>query len=177
MIVDAPLPGFEPWSRIKHDLRTWHFQFHAEPDLPELLVSGHVQAYVKRFYRRLVAKVDALDDHVIKTAAAGYRRPEQLRSGFDFYRGFAQDERDALELARRALPMPALYVGGEAGAGPFVRFMGLGLTATGATDVRVASVPDAGHWLMLEQPERFAELVKAFIRGEPVGEVPKPLES
>ncbi len=178
VIVDVPLPGFEPWLRIKHDLRTWHFQFHAEPELPELLVTGRVRPYVKRFYRRLVANVDALDERVIDTAARHYRSPSQLRSGFDFYRGFAQDEIDAVELAQRPLPMPVLYVGGEVGAGPFVGevgagpfvgAMGAGLVKTGATDVRTLSVPGAGHWVAQEQPAAFVDAVRRFLDGAPVG--------
>jgi len=41
IVMNTVIPGIDPWSKVLSDPRIWHFAFHAIPELPELLVSGH----------------------------------------------------------------------------------------------------------------------------------------
>ena len=45
IVINTVIPGIDPWTKILSDPHIWHFAFHAIPDLPELLVTGHQRAY------------------------------------------------------------------------------------------------------------------------------------
>jgi pimeloyl-ACP methyl ester carboxylesterase len=59
--------------------------------------------------------------------------------------------------------MPVLAVGGEKSFG---RTMAVVMRAA-ATDVQELVIPDAGHWLMEEQPAATVAAVRAFLDRQP----------
>ena len=56
-----------------------------------------------------------------------------------------------------------LAVGGEKSFGPTMAVV----MRAAATDVQEVVIPDAGHWLMEEQPTATVAAVRAFLDGRP----------
>jgi pimeloyl-ACP methyl ester carboxylesterase len=56
--------------------------------------------------------------------------------------------------------MPVLAVGGEKSFGPMMAT----IMRFAATDVQEAVIPDAGHWLMEENPAATIKLIKDFLQ-------------
>src|SRR5207244_3979228 len=48
VVMDAPIPGIEPWNEVLLDPRVWHFNFHG-PDA-ERLVAGRERIYLDRIW-------------------------------------------------------------------------------------------------------------------------------
>jgi len=48
VVLDARIPGIEPWNEILLDPRVWHFNFHG-PDA-ERLVAGRERIYLDRIW-------------------------------------------------------------------------------------------------------------------------------
>jgi pimeloyl-ACP methyl ester carboxylesterase len=70
----------------------WHWLFHLQPDLPELLVGANVEAYLRYFFERWTYQRGAFDAATIAEYVRAYSAPGALRSGFDDYRAtFAED--------------------------------------------------------------------------------------
>ncbi|WP_193196829.1 alpha/beta fold hydrolase [Nostoc sp. MG11] len=46
VVIDAPIPGVEPWEEVITSPMVWHFAFHAVPNLPEALVAGRERTYL-----------------------------------------------------------------------------------------------------------------------------------
>jgi pimeloyl-ACP methyl ester carboxylesterase len=159
VVMNTVLPGLDPWSKVLADPRIWHFAFHAIPELPERLVTGHQRAYFDYFANVLVGEKEAVTERDWATFARAYERPEALRAGFDWYRAMPADAK------RNAVPAdigtPLLYVRGDAdGRSPdsYVR----GLEAGGAQHVTARVVRGSGELVPLEAPEAFVEIVLEF---------------
>jgi pimeloyl-ACP methyl ester carboxylesterase len=157
--MDAPLPGIGHWDRQLSNPKTWHFNFHG-PD-EERLVAGRERIYLDRFYDELSANPKAIDEQTREHYAHLYARPHAIHDAFEQFVAFPQDGVDNQAfLARGKLTMPVLAIGGEKSYGTDLaeelRFV--------ATDVKPLVIPDAGHWLMEEQPEKTVAAIRGFLQ-------------
>jgi len=160
VIMDAPVPGVGPWEEILKNPLLWHFRF-GGPDM-ERLVAGRERIYLDRFWNEFSADPAHFTEASREHYAALYALPGAMHSGFAQFAAFDQDALDNKQLlARGKLPMPVLAVGGEKSFGPqmatVMRFA--------AGDVHEAVIPNAGHWLMEEQPEATTTVVVKFLDG------------
>jgi pimeloyl-ACP methyl ester carboxylesterase len=162
VIMNVAVSGIDPWSEVLRNPFIWHFAFHAVPDLPERLVAGQQAAYFAYFFETISAKSGAVNAHARQVYADAYSRPEALRTGFEWYRAFRQDERDNTQHA--AVRTPVLYLRGAAERGLELERYVEGLRASGLTAVEGGIIPDSGHFAPDEQPEAVASSPRAFIR-------------
>jgi pimeloyl-ACP methyl ester carboxylesterase len=69
----------------------WHWFFHLQPDLPELLVAGNVERYLRSFMGR-VLETGAIDEQTFRHYVAAFSEPGHLHASFEDYRaGFTTD--------------------------------------------------------------------------------------
>lgn len=108
------IPTREMWRRMNTELAvgTWHWLFHLQPDLPELLAGTNPGAYVRFFIERW-AHVPLPEEDIAEYVKA-FSTPGALRAGFDDYRAAfptdaAHDDADA----GRKIPMPVRLLWGE----------------------------------------------------------------
>src|SRR5262245_48232980 len=158
VLIDAPLPGVGPWEEIlKHPL-LWHFRF-GGPDM-ERLVAGRERIYLDRFWNEFSADPSRFSEAAREHYAALYALPGAMHAGFAQFAAFDQDAIDNQAfLAQGKLPMPVLAVGGEKSFGTMMATV----TRFAASDVQEAIVPDAGHWIMEENPQGTIQLVRDFL--------------
>lgn len=68
----------------------WHLFFHLQPGLPELLVTGNVEAYLGFFLDRV--RRSAVDPATVAQYVSALREPGHLHASFEDYRtGFSVD--------------------------------------------------------------------------------------
>src|SRR5229473_2230332 len=147
VIIDAPLPGVGPWDQIVRSHALWHFSFWG-PDA-ERLVKGRERIYLDRFWNEFSADPKKFDEASREHYARLYARPGAMHSGFEQFKAFDQDAIDNKAfLGKGLLTMPVLAVGGQKSFGPMMATV----MRFAATDVKEAVVPNAGHWLMEENP-------------------------
>ncbi len=74
------IPTREMWRRMDIELarRYWHWLFHLQPDLPELLAGGNPAAYLGYFFERWTHNRAGLDEPSPSTCA---RSPRPARCG------------------------------------------------------------------------------------------------
>ncbi len=158
VLMDAPLPGIGPWDEIVKSPLLWHFRF-GGPDM-ERLVAGRERIYLDRFWNEFSATPARFSEASRVHYASLYALPGAMHAGFAQFAAFDQDViDDRAFLAAGKLTMPVLAIGGAKSFGPT---MAVVMRAT-ATDVTEAVVPDAGHWLMEEQPAATVKLVRDFL--------------
>ncbi|HYO70419.1 MAG TPA: alpha/beta hydrolase, partial [Archangium sp.] len=161
VLMDAPLPGVEPfWNFILTDPRSWHFDFHAEPDVSVPLVQGHERDYLTSFYKKFAYDKEAFTEEEIREATRAYSAPGALAAGFKWYAAFPQDAQDNQVFMQRKLTMPVLALGGEASSGAFI----VPMVQQVAEDVTGGAIPRSGHWLAQEQPEALVQRLKDFLQ-------------
>jgi pimeloyl-ACP methyl ester carboxylesterase len=141
----------------------WHWFFHREPGLPELLLEGRVEPYLRYFFSSLFVK-GAIDDEVFAQYVEAFRDPARLHATLEDYRaGFGIDlERDEADHARGHLLAPPLLLLWGADGGPAGRDV-LRIWRRYADDVRGRAIAGCGHYIPEEKPgELVAELVAFF---------------
>jgi pimeloyl-ACP methyl ester carboxylesterase len=156
--MDAPLPGLGHWDQQLQSPKTWHFNFRG-PDV-ERLVAGRERILLDRFYNELSADPDHIDEQTRDHYAQLYARPKAIHDAFAQFAAFPRDALDNRAFVKAGkLAMPVLAIGGERSYG--------GQLGTefgfAATNVTPAIIPDAGHWLMEEQPDATVAKITAFL--------------
>jgi haloacetate dehalogenase len=144
----------------------WHWLFHLQPDLPELLVGDQIETYLRWFFERWAVNRAAVDEAVEEYVLA-FSRPGALRAGFDDYRATIPEDLDADETdaaAGTTLAMPLLVLWGESGLPAALPV--LQIWRDYADDVRGEALADCGHFLPEEQPTLVADRLLSFL-GRP----------
>ena len=162
VVMDAPIPGIEPWSEILQNPAVWHFNFHG-PDA-ERLVAGRERIYFDRIWNDFTADPSKPDEDTRNFFAATYAQPGGMRAGFAQFTAFSQDAKDNKIFEQTKLTMPVMAVGGEKSFGPLQAV----IMRHVATNVEEEVVAGSGHWLMEERPEYTVALIRKFIDGPPV---------
>jgi pimeloyl-ACP methyl ester carboxylesterase len=157
IVMDAPVPGVPPWESIVRNPLLWHFDF-GGPDV-ERLVAGRERIYLDRFWNEFAGDPSKIDEATRERYAAFYAMPGAMRSAFAQFRSIRQDAKDNAASIRAKLAMPVLAIGGEKSFGANEAIV----MRNAADDVTELVVPDAGHWLMEEQPEATISAVRAFL--------------
>src|SRR6266403_1324118 len=157
VVLDAPIPGIEPWNEILLDPRVWHFNFHG-PDA-ERLVAGRERIYLDRIWNDFTGDPSKPDETTRNFFAATYAQPGGMRAGFAQFTAFSQDAKDNRIFAQVKLTMPVLAVGGEKSFGPLQAV----IMRHVATNVQEAVVAGSGHWLMEERPAYTVTLIRNFL--------------
>lgn len=161
VVMDAPIPGIEPWNEILLNPGVWHFNFHG-PDA-ERLVEGRERIYFDRIWNDFTADKSKPDEATRNFFAATYARPGGMRAGFAQFTAFSQDAKDNQVFEQTLLGMPVLAVGGEKSFGPLQAV----IMRHVATNVREAVVAGSGHWLMEERPVETVALIRQFLDAPP----------
>jgi pimeloyl-ACP methyl ester carboxylesterase len=158
-VIDAPLPGIGNWDTIVRSPLLWHFNFRG-PDV-ERLVQGRERIYLDRFYNELSADPRRIDTGTRDHYAALYAKTHAMHDAFEQFGAFSQDAIDNKALLAQGgkLTMPVLAIGAEksfgSGMTDELRFV--------ASNVSGGIVPDAGHWIMEENPRATIKIVSEFL--------------
>ena len=91
----------------------WHSYFHQQFDLPEKLIEGREEVYLRHIFRDWCINKYPLSDAEIAEYVKAYSQPGALRGGFSYYRAAAyQDPPDWQADADRKLSIPLLFLFG-----------------------------------------------------------------
>ncbi|HKS48426.1 MAG TPA: alpha/beta hydrolase [Amycolatopsis sp.] len=156
------IPTREMWHRLNSELARgyWHWLFHLQPDLPELLAGQNIAAYLGYFFERWTYQRQGLD--AADTYIRAFSRPGALRAGFDDYRAsFPDDAAHDDADAGRKLAMPVLALWGSAGL--LGRLPALEIWRDYAEDVDGAGLEECGHFLAEEQPAALLDRLGPFL--------------
>ena len=80
VVMDAPIPGIDPWNTILLNPGVWHFNFHG-PDA-ERLVAGRERIYFDRIWNDFTGDPSEPDEATRNFFTATYAQPGGMRAGF-----------------------------------------------------------------------------------------------
>jgi pimeloyl-ACP methyl ester carboxylesterase len=157
VVMDAPVPGVPPWDDIVRSPLLWHFDL-GGPDM-ERLVKGRERIYLDRFWNDFAGTPSRIGEATRRHYAALYAQPGAMRAAFAQFRSIRKDADDNKKVFTTKLTIPVLAIGGEKSFGA----MEAVVMRNAATDVTELVIPDAGHWLMEEQPAATIKAVRQFL--------------
>src|SRR5438105_13419680 len=159
VVMDAPIPGIEPWNTILLNPGVWHFNFHG-PDA-ERLVAGRERIYFDRIWNDFTGDPSEPDEATRNFFTATYAQPGGMRAGFAQFTAFSADASDNKGCEQVKLTMPVLAVGGEKSFGALQAV----IMRHVAVNVQEEVVAGSGHWLMEERPAYTVALIRKFLDG------------
>lgn len=134
---------------------SFHFGLHMKAEIATELTRGKEGYYLsKQAFTGMSPSDQAL-------FIASYQRPGRMRAGFDHYTTLLEDGVAFRSLATQKLRMPILVMGG-AQSFP-VEKLASGVRAVAAGNFKTVVIPNAHHWLWLEQPRASADALAAFL--------------
>jgi haloacetate dehalogenase len=159
------VPTLDAWQRLTDRagaLRTYHWLFLAQPPpLPERLIGGDPEFYLRHLLERWAGREDALDPAAVAEYARHFAKPAVIEATCEDYRAGAsvdvEHDRADYEAGRR-IECPVLVVWGRrylAAASP------LAVWRSWAVDAREVAL-DCGHFVAEEQPEACAAALLEF---------------
>lgn len=164
VLMDAGIPGVTLPEMLPYApdraWRTWHFSFHAVPDLPEMLIAGKEHVYLDWFLRRKAANPACFSEADIAEYVRTFTRMGALRAGLGYYRAAAESARqNKMLLEKGPLRMPVLALSADQGSIPD---MAKPLRPY-VDDVRGETIAHCGHFLPEEQPEAVVAALRRFL--------------
>jgi len=163
-LLDAGIPGVTLPDALptapERSWRTWHFAFHAIPDLPEILLTGREREYLNWFLRRKAADPSTFSEADMDEYLRVFLAPGGMRAGLGYYRAAALSAiQNHAFAAKGKLPMPILALSAEYGS---IVDMAAPLRAI-ADEVQSGTIRNCGHFLPEEQSDAVArELIRFF---------------
>ncbi|AKK71935.1 hypothetical protein OK18_04125 [Chryseobacterium gallinarum] len=159
VLIDAGIPGILPDSFFSFDnyKKSWHFYFHAVPDLPEFLIQGHVKEYITWFFNNKSFVKAAITEDDITYYAQLYQ--DRISEGLGYYRSYTESVKTNRSLLQK-LSLPVLAIGGEFAVGDKMKDVAVALSDS----PRFENVKDCGHFVPEEQPEALLNILLSFFR-------------
>jgi haloacetate dehalogenase len=146
----------------------WHWLFHLVPDLPEALVAGREELYLRFLFRAWALNPAAIEEEAVCEYVRCFRQPGAMHAAFEDYRAGAtadceQDGADRHVKVR----VPTLVLWG-AGRAPQSDDM-LGVWRARCERVEGHVVEGSGHFIPEERPDAVVQAILAFHDGGVAG--------
>jgi pimeloyl-ACP methyl ester carboxylesterase len=154
------------WQRLDAGVAKayWHWLFHLQPDLPEILAGQNIAAYLGYFYERWTYQRHSLDPDAVAEYVRAFSQPGALRAGFDDYRASFPDDAeldDADFDAGKRITQPLLALWGANGL--LGTLPTLEIWREYANDVTGVALAECGHFLPEEQPGEVVSHLRKFL--------------
>jgi haloacetate dehalogenase len=143
----------------------WFFIFNNVPDLPEALITGREEIWLRFIFARWCYNPDLFTDEEIAEYVKAFSQPGAIRGACSDYRAGREDVAQDQEDAETPIGCPVLALWGEDFALIPPLFDVMEIWRSMATDVRGVSIPQCGHLPHEEKPERVNRELLGFLES------------
>lgn len=140
----------------------WHFGFHMQVDLAEILTAGKEAAYLGNYWK-MGSLVGGIDAAAKEEYLRHYAAPGGMRGGFRHYATLLEDGETNRANFRGKLTTPVLVLNGEKGIPQEQTLEGVRRVAE---NVQAELVPNSGHAIGEDNPSWVAERLIRFCGPE-----------
>jgi pimeloyl-ACP methyl ester carboxylesterase len=143
----------------------WFFIFNQVPDLPEALIAGREDLWLRHLFSDWCYNPLAIDGAAFQTYVDAYRRPGALRGAMSDYRANADDVAQDQVDADVKIACPTLSLWGADFHAVGKLFDMAAIWAEMAIDLRTLPIDRCGHLPQEEQPEQVNAALLDFLAG------------
>ncbi|ACB94615.1 alpha/beta fold hydrolase [Beijerinckia indica] len=143
----------------------WFFFFHLVPDLPEALIAGREDLWLRHFFSDWCYNPHTISGEAFDTYVQAYRRPGAVRGAMADYRANLEDNAQDQIDADVKITCPVLSLWGEDFEAVGKMFDMPSIWAEMAHNLRAEPIAQCGHLPHEEQPERVNKLLLEFLDG------------
>ena len=143
----------------------WFFFFHLVPDLPEALIAGREDIWLRHFFSDWCFNPHAISGKDFDTYVAAYRAPGAVRGAMADYRANAEDIAQDMDDAEVKIACPVLSLWGADFGAVAQTFDMAAVWAEMAGDLKTSAIPRCGHLPHEERPDEVNALLVDFLEG------------
>jgi haloacetate dehalogenase len=159
-------PTYDVFERMDYQSarNRWHWLFHLVPYLPEALVAGREEIYLRWIFHAWALNPAAIEDEAVQEYLRCFRQPGAMRAAFEDYRagGSIDLEHDAADRHRKvAVPTLVLWGGSRQAQATDM----LDVWKARCERVEGYAIPDCGHFIPEEQPAALIDAILKFVRA------------
>ncbi|WP_342249126.1 alpha/beta fold hydrolase [Sphingomonas sp. OTU376] len=143
----------------------WFFLFHLIPDLPETLIAGKEEQWLRWFFSDWSYDPSAISGEAFETYVRAYRAPGAVRGAMADYRANAEDVAQDLVDADVKIGCPTLALWGADFGAVGKMFDMPKVWAEMADNLRAVPIARCGHLPHEERPEAVNALLLEFLQG------------
>jgi haloacetate dehalogenase len=143
----------------------WFFMFHQIADLPEALIAGREDIWLRHFFSDWCQDPTTISGEAFETYVKAYSAPGAVRGAMSDYRASGEDVAQDLQDADRKIRCPVLSLWGEDFEAVGRLFDMKAIWSEMAENLSVAAIKNCGHLPQEEQPEVVNKLLLDFLTG------------
>lgn len=143
----------------------WFFLFHQVPDLPEALIAGREDLWLRHFFADWCYNPNAITGADFEAYVQSYRRPGAIRGAMADYRANREDVAQDLVDADTKIKCPTFAIWGEDFHAVGKLFDMKAVWAEMAENLQTAPIKNCGHLPHEEQPQVVNKLLTDFLKG------------
>ncbi len=162
--IDEPLPSvnlhtFTTFTKENHG-GYWHFGFNSAEHLPELLIKGKEREFWNYFYSLMLYNPASITEADKDEYMRSYTSAGGIRGSVDWYKeALTTTDQFAAAIAKGKLTLPVMGIGGQYGSAYTHEQL-----AAISDNVHGGIIPDSGHMVAEEQPEKLVEYFLNFFK-------------
>jgi haloacetate dehalogenase len=141
----------------------WFFFFHLVPDLPETLIAGREDLWLRHFFSDWCYNPDLISGEAFDTYVRAYRGPGAVRGAIADYRANSEDNAQDQVDAETKISCPVLSLWGADFEAVGKMFDMTAVWTEMADDLRAEAIERCGHLPHEEQPEKVNGLLIEFL--------------
>ncbi|MDJ0367472.1 alpha/beta hydrolase [Hymenobacter sp. H14-R3] len=160
LVLSEAIVGGLPGAETFLQNAPWWFGFHAVPDLPAAVITGHEARYLNWFYQHSTYQQRGIAAEARAEYVAAYTGTEALQGSFRHYQAFPQNRQQVVEALAHGqrLTCPTLAVcGNVVGEVLFQQLRPI------TDSLETHLLPECGHVVQEEQPEQLQRLLLDFL--------------
>lgn len=143
----------------------WFFIFHQVPDLPEALIAGREDIWLRTFFSDWTYNPHAISGPDFEVYVQAYKAPGAVRGAMADYRANAEDVEQDMADADVKIACPTLSLWGADFYAVGKMFDMEKVWAEMAVNLRTCAIPQCGHMPPEERPEVVNMLLLEFLSG------------
>ena len=143
----------------------WFLIFHQIPDLPEALIAGREDIWLRTFFSDWTYNPYAISGEDFEVCVRAYKAPGAVRGAMADYRANAEDVEQDTADAHVKIACPTLSLWGADFYAVGKMFDMATVWAEMAVDLRTCAIPQCGHLPPEEQPDVVNKLLLEFLSG------------
>ena len=162
--MNAPHPQamLRELRTLKQLRKSWYMFFFQIPWLPETMLLRNHANEIGRMLRGSAVQKDAFPHEVTAKYQEAMSKPGSVTAALNYYRQLFRHPPGPAERISH-ISIPTLLIWGE-------QDIALGIELTYGLEqwvdnIQVKRIPDSGHWVQQEQPDKVNQLMLAFLQG------------